>query len=184
MTKKSHNVVHSVNSSIPKEDNPDKLTSIRQLLFGEEIARLDATIADHYKLFSEKFISLETLIKTSNDKIEKNIQSAMSELNQSISVNNNKHLQQEDKLEQKLIDFSSRFKEFKTHTEHDLSEAHSELETSATKIYKSLEKEVRLLSKKIEQTSQELSANKTDRKTLATLLETMAVNLIQGQKQE
>ncbi len=183
MAKKSQSVVRSVKPTTkPVDETPDKLASIRQLLFGEEVERLENSMTQQQKLFTERLSGLEALIKTTSAQIEKQIQSAVSELNRAVDNHHNEHIQQEGKLEQKIIDFSSRLKEFQSHTKHDLTEAHNELDLTAKQIYQSLEKEIKRLSIKIEKTSQELSSNKADRKTLATLLESMASNLNDSQE--
>ncbi|WP_196140243.1 hypothetical protein [Aliikangiella sp. G2MR2-5] len=177
MGTKTQAKITSVNVVKGVADEKEKLSSIRNLLFGEEVERLDAKIKEHYDFFNDRLNSLEKLIKSTSQKIEKEIRSATKEINQSLNVHNSEHLAQEDKLEQKIIDFNSRFKEFKNHTQKDLKETHHELDEVAKQIYNSLEKEVKKLTKKIDQTSKELSSNKADRKTLACLLESMANNL-------
>ncbi len=180
MTKKSQGVLQSVKPVPSQDETPDKLTAIRELLYGEEVARLEAVIAEEHKTFDMRLSSLESLIKTTSQNIEREIKSAVSTLNNALDKSHVEHVRHEDELEQKLVDFNERLQKFQSHTKHDLSEAHNELEQVAKEIYKSLEKEVKVLTNKIDKTSQELGSNKADRKTLASLLESMATNLTQS----
>ncbi|WP_144394268.1 hypothetical protein [Pleionea sediminis] len=162
-------------------DPVEQLSSIRKLLFGEDVARLELALEQQRKYMDTQLKKMEDLIKSTGSQLESQIKSAVSDIQGSLDSIHTEHSQKETRLERKLQDVGKRLTEFKSNTKTDLSEAHKELDQISKKIYKSLDKEVKQLTLKIDNTSKELSSNKADRKTLATLLESMATNLNQSQ---
>jgi|GEM_PF-1451402 len=181
MTRKATQSSQSAKNKKSPDPSVTQLTAIRDLLFGEQIARLEKTIEEQRQFFSDQLAHLESQFKQSNERIENQIQSAIVELNQSIDNIHNEHISQEGILEDKLSYIGKSLDEFQSQTEHEFGTTHTELDNAAKEIYNSIEKEVKTLSKKIDKTSKELSSNKADRKTLANLLESMASNLNQSQ---
>jgi len=165
----------------PQVEPVDKLASIRDLLFGEEVSRIESLIAQHHQQFSERLERIESVIKSTEQQIEKHLSEAVVQLKQSLNSLDKEHTKQEDKLISKLDDVNSRFKSFQSNTLQDFSLAHNELDQATKEIYQSLAKEIKQVNSKIEAASKELGSNKADRQTIAHLLESMANNLIQPQ---
>ena len=157
----------------------DKLFMIRDLLYGEEVARIDAKIEHYRRYVEDRLKSIETKIETTGQQIQAFIQTSINELNHNLTDQNLKHMQEEDKLEKKLEDVGTKLTELEAHTQQDISITHEEIKQISEEIYQSLKSEVGQLTTKIDNTSKELSANKADKKTIANLLAGMANNLNQ-----
>jgi len=181
MSKKAASTAQPAKSKKAQDVSGEQLSAIRDLLFGAQVSQIETTISDHHKHFSDRLNNLESLIKKTSDQIEKHIQKAVTDINKSMESHHLEHVSQEGILEEKLESIGKSLNDFQEQTENEFGEAHTELDNAAKEIYNSLEKEVKLLSKKIDKTSKDLSSNKADRKTLATLLESMASNLNQSQ---
>ncbi|TQV89353.1 hypothetical protein [Aliikangiella coralliicola] len=159
----------------------EKLLAIRDLLFGEQVAQLESSINDQHKQLSRRLDNLESLVKKKTEQINKKIQATADQINDLMENNRLEHVSQESILEEKLSALTKSLNEFQQLTENGFGDAQSELNSASKAIYRSIDKEVKKLSDKIDKKSKELSNNKADRKTLATMLESMAVNLNQSQ---
>ncbi|WP_444995209.1 hypothetical protein [Aliikangiella sp. IMCC44359] len=158
----------------------DKLTNIRELLFGEQVDELKSVIESHNQSLSQRIHELECSVKKSNKQFEKNIQKNFDELKDIIENNRLEHISQESILDETIVSVNKTLQKFQQQTESDIAEVQSDLNDSSKSLYSTLEKEIKILSQKIDQSAQELRENKADRKTLASLLESMAVNLNQN----
>jgi len=186
-TKKSNNITKTAskkktNSSIqPKAVDPqEQLTAIRALLFGEQVATLEQTIQQQNISLNERMNQLEALINKNHKEINQSIKEAKQTFADNLEENRLEHVSQETILEESVNDLDKRFEAFQQATEQDFTETLNNLSNTAKEINQSLAREVKQLTKKIEDASTELGTNKTDRKTLASLLESMASNLNQN----
>lgn len=188
MAKKEQAYISHIDSSIEageanetrrEQTDLDKLLVIRDLLFGEEVARIDAKIEDYQRQVENRLGDIEAKIEITGQRIQDFIQASVNELYESLSNQNLKHIEEEDKLEKKLEDVGCKLSELKAFTQQDLSNTHNEIKQVSQDIYRSLQLEVGELATRIDNTSRELSANKADKKTIANLLAGMANNLNQ-----
>lgn len=161
--------------------NQEKLFAIRDLLFGEQVAQLEAAIAELNKTAEKRFNQLEKNLEKTSEKFNQSLEKAVSNLTEALDKNHIEHSSQEAIIEDNLGSLSKAFDQFQEQTEDNFDDAEKALNAASKSIYKSLEKEVKSLNSKIEKASEELSTNKADRKTLATMLENMATNLTQSQ---
>lgn len=158
-------------------DGAEQLVAIRALLFGEQVSKLEQSIQQHQDMLNERMDKLEALINKNNSEINKSIAKTKQTFADNLEENKLEHVSQEAILEESIAALDKSFGEFQQTTEQDFTETLNNLGRTANEINKSLEHEVKQLTKKIEDTSMELGENKTDRKTLASLLESMANNL-------
>lgn len=158
----------------------DQLTSIRELLFGEQVDELKVIIESHNQSLGQRIHELECSVKKSNKQFEKTIQKNFDELKGIIENNRLEHISQESILDETIISVNNTLQKYQQQTESDIAGVQSELNDSSKSLYNTLENEIKMLSQKIEQSAKELRENKADRKTLASLLESMAVNLNQN----
>ncbi len=181
MAKKTQSSVSSIKPAKEPNDSSEKLQSIRHLLFGDEVTRLESLLEQQRNHFDNQLAKLEKMINISSEQLDSRITQMVSEVKSNLQGFHTEHEQHEEELEQKLGEVGKRLDDFKTHTQSDLMETHRELDKATKKLYQSLDMEVKKLRLEIDNTSKELSNNKADRKTLASLLESMATNLNQGQ---
>lgn len=184
MTKKATTPTKSKTSkkNSPLESNQeDKLFAIRDLLFGEQVSQLEAAITNLNAEMEKRFNTLEKNLDKASSQFNAALDTAVADLNESLDKNHLEHVSQEAIIEDNLGSLSKAFNQFQEQTGDNLDNAEKALKEASKTIYRSLEKEVKSLNKKIEKASKELSSNKADRKTLASMLETMATNLNQPQ---
>lgn len=179
--KKSTATKTTVKTKATSNDSAEKLLAIRDLLFGEQVSQLESTINSHNKSITTRIDKLEKLITKTQQQFKDNINKAVEKINDTIDSHHSEHESQESILEDKLMALGKSLEQYQNQTEGDFNEAQNELSNAAKEIYNSLESEVKQLSDRIDKTSRELSSNKADRKTLASLLEGMASNLNKSQ---
>lgn len=166
-------------STTPRSE--EQLLAIRDLLFGEQVATIQASIESLNAETNKRFTQLESQLAKTSEKFNQSLKNTTSDIKELIENHHLEHVSQESIIEENLGALSSAFDQFQSQTENDFSDAQKELNGASKALYKSLEKEVKALNKKIEKASEELSTNKADRKTLASMLENMASNLTQSQ---
>jgi len=169
----------SKNLKDSEDPNPtiDELTQLREILFGQsnrafkaDLESLETKINDNFQQLNrqleEQFHDIRKLIDTQVNSLSSRLESANS---------NNSNVQSQlhsttDKLQSEL-----EIAETTAKNDNDALEAHvvKELE-SIENLFNTRHKE---LLARLQQVTSELSETKTDRKTLANLLSTMASNL-------
>jgi hypothetical protein len=168
----------SPNSGVASQE---QLTAIRDLLFGQQVAQLESTIEQQNAQLNERLDGLEKLIHNNQKTINSALETASQTIESNLESAHLEHVSQEGILEDKLEKLDNLLADFQLATEQNFSDAHKSLSQSVDEINQSLMTEVKNLTKKIELASKELGNNKADRKTLATLLESMATNLTESQ---
>jgi len=159
----------------------EQLEQIRALLFGEQLYKLEQNIQLQQDNLSERLDNLEALINKNTGDLDKKVSDLQQGLLENLEANRLEHVSQEAILEESITRLDKRLDDFQQATEQDFSETLNSLNNTAKDINQSLQKEVQELTQKLEKASMELGANKTDRKTLAALLESMASNLTENQ---
>ena len=167
--------------TVSETSQQDKLFAIRDLLFGEQVAQLESSIDSLNKLVETRFNQLEKHLEKTGNQFNKSLEQAINHLNEAIEKQHLEHTSQEAIIEDNLNSLSNAFQQFQNQTEDSLGDAEKALKQASKSLYNSLEEEVKSLNLKIEKASNELSTNKADRKTLASMLEAMATNLNQTQ---
>lgn len=166
-----------VNETQSAPQPADELAQLREILFGQTNRAFRADLSALESRVNDSFTKLNTHLDSQFNDIRKLIDQQITELsNQLASANNNNSNVQEqlqhttDKLQSEL-----EIAETAAKNDNDTLEAHvvKELE-SLDNLFSKRHQE---LLEKLQQVTSELSESKTDRKTLANLLSTMATNL-------
>lgn len=160
----------------------EQLSAIRDLLFGEQVRVIEQSLKEQNEALNKRLDDIEALIAKNSADFSKQLIKTSEKIISDLENNRLEHTSQEEILEQKLEAFNSQFGEFQQSTETEFSQAHSALVETSKELTKSINDEVVKLTHQINTASAELSANKTDRKTLANLLESMATNLTESQE--
>ncbi|MBV1909034.1 MAG: hypothetical protein KUG78_06900 [Kangiellaceae bacterium] len=163
------------------EQSSNQLSSIRELLFGDQVAVLEKTIEQHNQTINKRLDSLEAMMKKNALDFSSQLAEAQEKIVHDLEENRLEHVSQEGILEEKLKSIENQLSEHQQQTEKEFTHSHNSLVQTAKELEQSLIEEVRRLNGKIEASSAELSTNKADRKTLASLLESMASNLTESQ---
>lgn len=169
---------HSQNEKISKAD--EQLSAIRNLLFGEQLLKLEQTIQKQYEMLNDRIDDLEQLLTNNSEEFGKKLIAANHDFIENLKTNHLEHVNHENLLDKKITTMNKNLGEFQHTTEKDFVQARDTLAHTAEKINLSLNQEVKRLTEKIDSSSQELSAKKADRKAIASLLENMANNLTQS----
>ncbi len=164
-----------------KSKADDQLAAIRNILFGEQILKLEQNIQNKFEMLNGRIDNLEKLISNNSDEFDKKLTASYHDLVEHLKTNDLKHVSHKSLLDKKLCTLDKNLDEFRHATEKDFVHTQDTLTHTANKINHSLNQEVKRLTEKIESTSKELSAKKADRKAIANLLESMASNLTQSQ---
>jgi len=180
-TTKSVKTAESTDNITNSVKPAEQLTAIRDLLFGEQVSALEQAIQNQSNSLNQRLDNLEALIAKNSAEFSRQLSEASKAIKSDLENNRLEHVSQEGILEEKLEVLNGQFENFQQATEKDFTESHNALTKSSKELTKSINTEVDKLAKQIEKASSELSTNKADRKTLASLLESMASNLTESQ---
>jgi uncharacterized protein YdhG (YjbR/CyaY superfamily) len=160
----------------PKE----QLFEIRDLLFGEQVSSIQQTIAQQNQATNNRLDELEKLIQKNHADTSKQISLLSQKLADDLESNRLEHVSQEGILEEKLESLNGQLDNYQQQTEKEFKSTQQQISQSNAELNQSLKVEVDKLEKQIIKVSSELGTNKADRKTLASLLESMATNLTES----
>lgn len=170
------------NKNIKKEQQQnsstlDELGQLRQIVFGEAERQLQAKI-------SSTRADLEKALSKQNDNINQrfnNFQQAIDErfeaLDQRLCLSDKTHDDNDTTIQNDLANLASEQEMFATSTLQDFKNIEQSLDNESHALSKSFNEQIEQLKSHLDDVSKELSSSKTDRKTLANLLSTMATNL-------
>lgn len=162
----------------PVTDSPqDELSVLRDIVFGAAKRDIESRIDALENTVQAEFASLKQTHTDNVAMLQKAIADASDKLSQQLA-----------NVDQDLQSKSEELNNYANRLASEIEMAESAGKDDANQLHDRLDKEVRTLSKtfddkyadamaKLENVTQELTSTKTDRKTLAKLLATMAVNL-------
>jgi hypothetical protein len=155
----------------------DELAQLREILFGQTNRAFRADLSALESRVNESFAKLNEHLDSQFSDIRKLIDHQISELSHQLSSANDNHSNVQAQLQSTTDKLQSELEiaETSAKNDNDALEAHvvKELE-SLDNLFSKRHQE---LLEKLQQVTSELSESKTDRKTLANLLSTMATNL-------
>ncbi len=181
-TSKKVILVEPTSSKLLSNQSTEQLSAIKNLLFGEQVKALEQAIEVQNNVLNKRLDNLEALMIKNTSELSTALTKASQNIVDDLENNRLEHVSQETILEGKLELLNSQLTDYQQATEKEFSQTHSELAQSVKELNQVISKEVDQLTKQIERSSKELGDNKTDRKTLASLLESMASNLIEFQE--
>jgi uncharacterized protein YbjQ (UPF0145 family) len=162
----------------PKASEPEQqLVEIRRLLFGQEISAINQMIETMQQQFDQQ-------IQQMTQYFEKEMTEMSQEFLKEIGKASEKHqdlTHQTDELhhefDQTVASIQQEIDNSNNENIKHLEDAQQSIQTQLDHMSKQLQEKHQVALDKIAQTANELTDNKADRKTLATLLSTMANNL-------
>ncbi|GMM72874.1 hypothetical protein MTsDn5_28260 [Alteromonas gracilis] len=164
----------------PTESAPqptEELGQLREILFGQTNRAFRADLSALESRVNDSFTKLNAHLDNQFNDIRKLIDDQISELSNQLASANDNHSNVQEQLQNTTDKLQSELEiaEAAAKNDNDALEAHvvKELE-SLDNLFSKRHQE---LLEKLQQVTSDLSESKTDRKTLANLLSTMATNL-------
>lgn len=158
-------------------DPVDELSQLRSIVFGaaeqkwiEEIARLRGDM-------DQSISALDTRLTNKITEFQQNIEIQFGKIDKRLSFIDKSHDDNEANMQKSLDNLYSEHEMFASATQQDLKEVNQLLENESTSLTSNFDQQLKQLKSHLEEVSKELTSTKTDRKTLAKLLATMATNL-------
>ncbi|MDO6568194.1 hypothetical protein Q4561_14065 [Alteromonas sp. 1_MG-2023] len=169
----------NVEAEVPQA--ADELTQLREILFGQTNRAFKADLASLESRINDNFATLNNQLEVQFNDIRKLIDNQVQDLSQKLEGSNNANNNVQNQLKATTDKLQSELEIAETSAKND----NDTLEAHVVKELDSLEsvfsKRHQELLERLQQVTSELSETKTDRKTLANLLSTMASNLATDQ---
>ncbi len=159
------------------ESTSNELDTLRDIVFGQanrDIQKQLQALREHmdqsFDQFQQNLAKQVSLLQQHLERSEQAFAQQLQQLDQ-------KHEDAEQALQQYADKLSSELEMSDTNSRQDADELHQRVDKEVTALTEKYDAKFVETLAKLEQVTQELSSTKTDRKTLAKLLATMAVNL-------
>jgi DNA repair exonuclease SbcCD ATPase subunit len=163
--------------------NPDlQLREIRELLFGAQVRQVNSDLSTRYKQVTEQISALTRQMEASFARLTSEFNSKLDNLSNHLEDLNRQRITRDDDLSADIDDLRHKLNEARAASEQTDGEIRNELHNEADRLNRELDQRHHEAMHRINQTSEELSNNKTDRKTLAALLGNLANNLAAGEQ--
>jgi len=168
------------NTNKDQQEPVNQLTELEQLrfiVFGEAQKKLDNQLNT---LRNDLDKGLKTQQETFSDhlsKIKESTQRQFSDLETRLQRIDSTHDDNENNLQKCIDDMASEHEMFATATQQDFKNIEQSLDNESASLASHFNEQLEQLKIYLEEVSKDLSSSKTDRKTLAKLLATMATNL-------
>lgn len=167
-----------IKENITAEEKPiDELAQLRSIVFGTAETRLIDKIAILRSDMEKSIESLDQHLSKKISELKQSVEHKFGEIDKRLSFIDKTHDDNEANIQKSLNDLYSEHEMFASATEQDFKEVNQSLDSESNNLSNNFDQQLKQLHIHLEQVSNELSSSKTDRKTLANLLATMASNL-------
>ncbi len=157
-----------------------ELKQLRQLIFGDAESKLVEHLGLLRKELRQEVSDLKVSLSAQLEQSKTESLKRFDELEDKLNTIDREHDQNGSSLKAELDTLRVEHDSLVTTSEAEFKSVDEALTNETQILSDTLDKKVSTLSKKLESVSTELSSSKTDRKTLAGLLATMATNLEDG----
>lgn len=170
------------NKDIKKEQQQDvaqvnELDQLRQIVFGAAEQQLKQQIASTRSDLEHALSKQNSSFNDRLTQMQESINQRFSNLEQQLQLADKSHDDNEASIEKNLASLSSEHEIFASTTLQDFKNIEQALDNESQSLTRNFNDQLEQLKTHLESVSKELSSSKTDRKTLAKLLATMATNL-------
>lgn len=155
----------------------DELSQLRSIVFGAAENKILELIAKLRSDMEQSTSSLEQRLSEKISTLQHDVENKFIEMDKRISFIDKTHDDNEAKIQKSLDSLYSEHEMFATATQQDFKDVNQSLDSESNNLTNNFDLQLKELKTHLEQVSNELSSSKTDRKTLAKLLATMATNL-------
>ena len=154
-----------------------ELSQLRQIVFGEAQAALEQQIVNLQRALDQGLSSLHAEFSDKLAKLQEASDKGFAEAEDRLQYVDKQHDNNEQQLQNAIDSLATEQDSFSIATERRLQELDDALDHEASRLSDEFKKQISALKTELEKVSLELHSSKTDRKTLAKLLATMATNL-------
>lgn len=155
----------------------NELDSLRDIVFGSAKKDLENQLLQLQENLTTNLQQLEKKIDKSLQDLTKSINERFDQSDDRLTETSNDHGNKEDELMAYCEKLSSELEIADTNNRNENDELHNRLDKELDTLNKDFKAKFDETLKKLNQMTGELNSSKTDRKTLAKLLATMATNL-------
>lgn len=154
-----------------------ELEQLRQIIFGAAQQQLTTQMTTMHTELKQALTTQEQNFSERLDKMLNNIEQQFSSMDERIQFFDKTHDENEARLQKDLSSLASEHEMFATATQQEFKTMGELLDSESNTLSNNFNEQLEQLKMHLEHVSKELSSSKTDRKTLAKLLATMATNL-------
>ncbi|GAA5142461.1 hypothetical protein [Thalassotalea piscium] len=158
-------------------DSTDELSQLRSIVFGAAEQSIYENITALSNKVDASLNALDTKFSDHIIRAQQVIDNQLNELDKRLSFIDKSHDDNEEMLKKDLKHLTSEHEIFATATQKDFTELNQSLDSESAALSANFHEQLEQLKAHLDEVSNELSSSKTDRKTLAKLLATMATNL-------
>lgn len=158
-------------------DPIDELSQLRSIVFGVAEKNIYEQIATLTNKMEASISALDTKQMEHINSLQKNVDRQFTEMDKRLSIIDKDHDENEINLQKNIESLASEHEMFATATQKDFTELNQSLDSESANLSNNFNEQLEQLKAHLDEVSNELSSSKTDRKTLARLLATMATNL-------
>jgi|GEM_PF-5830029 len=165
----------------PAEQDPlspeNQLTAIRTLLFGEQVKGINADIHRLTGEVNNRFRDLSHKLDQDLNRLATEFGAKLDDLAKHIEKLNKQRVNREQDLSAAIDDLRQKLEEAAQTSNQADDELHRELKSEADRLTRELTQHHNQAMAELKKTTQDLSSHMADRKTLATMLASMAEDL-------
>ncbi|MCI2283360.1 hypothetical protein L3081_08055 [Colwellia sp. MSW7] len=154
-----------------------ELDRLRQIVFGDAQQQLIKQLATLRSDMEQALNAQDKKFSLRLDKMQEDITHQLDELDKRIHFVDKMHEDIESTIQKEHASLASEHEMFAAATQQDFKSIEQTLDNESTSLSSTFNEQLEQLKNHLEEVSKELSSSKTDRKTLAKLLATMATNL-------
>lgn len=155
----------------------DELSQLRTIVFGAAEEKLLAQIALLRSDMEKSVFNLDQRLTKKITDFQQESDAKHAEIDKRLSFIDKAHDDNEANIQQSLDSLYSEHEMFASATQQDFKDLNQSLDNESSTLTSNFDQQLKQLKTHLEEVSKDLSSSKTDRKTLAKLLATMATNL-------
>ncbi|MGO4891261.1 hypothetical protein [Flavobacterium sp. W21_SRS_FM6] len=154
-----------------------ELDTLRHIIFGAAKADLERGLSELSELTSLHFQKLEQQMSQQMQQLQTTMEDGLHRLEQQLAVADQNQDKRSDELNAYADKISSELEMAEANSKQENDELHQRLDKEMALLSSNFNEQLQQALTKLNQVSSELNTSKTDRKTLAKLLNTVATNL-------
>lgn len=158
-------------------DEISELTTLRQIVFGAAKAELEIRLSELEKHMQDSFQRSEVNVNQRLQELTNAMQKGVEVLTDKVNTVDKLHEDKNAELQSYADKLSSELEMASTNHGQEADEIHARLDKEVAQLTEKYDARFAEALERLDQVTRELSSTKTDRKTLAKLLATMAINL-------
>ncbi len=153
------------------------LDTVREIIFGDAQRILQTQQKQMLSNLQEQISALGLSLNSSMDEGFSSLQQEIQRVDKKTSAFDIDHHERSDILKSELEQLNSDLGSQSDHSANEIDNLHTQLDSDMAKLSSSLQQQIKSLVADLAKVSDDLTSSKTDRKQLAHLFSTVAVNL-------